>query len=170
MKIESICKSFLFIALAPLLGAWVNPAACEKHGTSIVVETGRHRLYVCENGKTQISYRSALGRGGLDKRVEGDNKTPFGTYPLGKPRTSNEFHVFIPVGYPTRNQKLNGYTGGDIGIHGPPVRFAESYYVSAAISYLDWTRGCIALGQNDFIEAVAAWVETHPKALLHLLP
>ncbi len=61
----------------------------------------------------------SLGRGGLEKSVQGDRKTPMGTYSIGAPRPSKRFFIFIPIGYPSEKQRVNGFTGGDVGVHGP---------------------------------------------------
>lgn len=162
-------KFLLFTAMALTLGAWTYPDPCAQYGTSIVVTTANKRLFVCENGQAQVSYRAAFGRGGLGKQVEGDNKTPLGTYALGKPRSSNDFHTFIPVGYPTKEQKKGGFTGSDIGIHGPKVPYSNYPYLAAIISFFNWTEGCIAVSQNNIIDAIANWVSEHPSAQLHVL-
>jgi murein L,D-transpeptidase YafK len=98
-----------------------NPPVCFERGTSIVVRTDEHELYLCEQGKLVETYGVALGKGGVNKRRRGDNKTPLGTYALGAPRKSTKFGLFIPVAYPTAEQRGKGFTGGDIGVHGPPI-------------------------------------------------
>lgn len=105
----------------------------------------------------------ALGRGGLDKKREGDGRTPKGAYPLGAPRPSARFHRFVPVGYPTPEQRAQGLTGGDIGIHGPHAAFRP---LGSLTTWVDWTEGCIAVGSRSEIEEVAAWVEAaRPRAI-----
>ncbi len=97
----------------------------------------------------------ALGSGGIDKRKQGDAKLPLGEYGLGEPRPSRKFHTFIPVGYPTAAQVRQGYTGGDVGVHGPP-RLAHGPLTTA----IDWTLGCVAVGTDDEIDRIARWVRT----------
>lgn len=103
----------------------------------------------------------SLGRGGLDKRREGDRKTPLGRYRLGSPRPSvSGFHVFIPVGYPTSTQRRAGFTGGAIGVHGPPEGWPEAMArTSMAVS--DLTFGCIMVASADEIHRIARWVRDH---------
>ena len=108
-----------------------------------------------ETGRPVAEYRVALGRGGTGKHVQGDEKTPLGTYALGAPRPSSRFGTFIPVAYPTPEQQLQGFTGGDVGIHGPDRRFR---WVGRATAWFDWTAGCIALGTDEEVLAVAAWM------------
>src|SRR5262249_47822529 len=100
----------------------------------------------------------ALGRGGTGKRVKGDRKTPLGTYALGQPRPSARFGVFIPVSYPTAEQRSQGFTGGEIGIHGPLRQFDAAGKVN---TFVDWTDGCIALGTIEEVMKVATFVRKH---------
>ena len=76
-------------------------------------------MWLCQENKPVGEYKVALGKGGINKIKQGDNKTPLGEYTLGIPRPSSRFGTFIPIGYPTQEQISKGYTGGDIGVHGP---------------------------------------------------
>lgn len=49
-----------------------------------------------------------LASGGVGKAREGDGKLPLGTYALGKARTSKQYGIFIPIGYPTADQSGGG--------------------------------------------------------------
>lgn len=130
---------------------------CSDVGTFVLVDTDRHRLQLCKAGSTVQEFPVAIGRGGRDKRQSGDNRTPLGVYPLDAPRESQEgFHTFIPVGYPTRSQRDQGFTGGDIGIHGPPQSWS---WLGRLTTWKDWTRGCIAVGTESDIVDIAKWVK-----------
>jgi murein L,D-transpeptidase YafK len=59
-----------------------------------------------------------IGHGGVGKTKAGDGKTPAGTYTLGQPRPSSKYGLFIPIGYPTVEQRKQGMTGGAVGVHG----------------------------------------------------
>ncbi len=141
----------LFAMLA--LTFTLSPSPCSGKGTAIFVDATERRLWLCEAGTTVESMPVALGRGGLDKRWEGDGKVPLGTYPLGAPRRSSAFHGFIPVGYPTPSQRRQGFSGGAIGIHGPSRANSGPYSTG-----MDWTLGCIAVGTDAEIDRVARWV------------
>ncbi len=112
-------------------------------------------MRLCENGVAVRVFRVALGRGGIRKRKEGDKKTPLGVYPLGTPQPSNRFGLFIPIGYPTKEQAAAGLTGTDVGIHGPDQQFA---WLGEATLWSDWTAGCVAVSTDAAIQAIATWV------------
>ena len=154
------------LVLGALLGAALaavavrGPAAasvprCPPTGTLVAVHSADHRLQLCRAGRVEGSFRVALGRGGLDKRREGDSRTPLGRYALGAPRASERFHRFVPVAYPTEAQRAEGRTGSAIGVHGPDARFR---WLGLATVWVDWTNGCIAVGTRGEIDAVAEWV------------
>ena len=131
------------------------PAPCPDRGRMVVVHSPSHSLFLCRDGRPEARHRVALGRGGMDKRLEGDERTPSGRYPLGTPRPSAPFHRFVPVGYPTAAQRADGRTGGAIGIHGPDRRFR---FLGSLTTAVDWTAGCIAVGTDAEIDRIADWV------------
>ena len=140
---------------AACTGETPSSLACPPGETSIVVSTNAHELVACKNGKAELLYAVAIGRGGTGKTVEGDRKTPLGDYPLGPPRPSNRFRTFIPIGYPTERQVRDGLTGSDVGIHGPSRLFS---WIGSPSVWTDWTLGCIALARDADIDTLAAWV------------
>ena len=151
-------------AAVALRFAGAPAAPCGGRGTVVWVDGRSHHLFLCRDDRAEGRFRVALGRAGLDKRREGDGRTPKGTYPLGTPRVSTRFHRFIPVGYPTAEERAQGSTGGGIGIHGP---HSALRYLGGATALADWTQGCVAVGRRDEIEAVAAWVESaRPRSIV----
>lgn len=159
-----VLSPLVLLALAGAPEAPVDP--CEGEEASVVIETKKHRLFLCLEHTTVGTYRVAIGKGGTPKREEGDSKTPLGSYALGKPRPSRRFGTFIPVGYPTRKQRNEGYTGSAIGIHGPDRDFV---WLGALTLLTDWTQGCIAVGTDASIEKIAAWVEKNDVTRVRIL-
>jgi murein L,D-transpeptidase YafK len=139
-----------------LLATAAKPGPCTALGAALLVETTPHTLSLCEDGRAAETFRVALGTGGVGKRRQGDAKVPLGAYPLGTPRGSALFGTFILVGYPTPSQRREGFTGGDVGVHGPPR--ASRLNGSEVNTSTDWTLGCIAVGSDAEIERVARWV------------
>jgi hypothetical protein len=155
------------LVLSITAGALVHVAAPDKHpcnagGTEMVVRSRDRMLFLCDGGAPTAQFHVALGSGGLGKQREGDRRTPLGTYPLGPPRRSWSYSVFVPVGYPTAEQAREGFSGGSIGVHGPPRAFAGAGLLNTAA---DWTAGCIAVGSDHEISTIAGWVRArrHPS-------
>lgn len=149
----------LFLILSFLLvgaGHAEGKGPCRENNVSVVVDTGPHKLWLYEDNKIVKEFKIALGRGGVNKRKKGDNKTPVGEYPLGTPQPSNKFGFFIPIGYPTDKQQAKGFTGSNIGIHGPSRIFK---WLGRITTWFDWTQGCIAVGTDYDIAEIARWMK-----------
>jgi L,D-peptidoglycan transpeptidase YkuD (ErfK/YbiS/YcfS/YnhG family) len=158
-NLASLVLALAATVAAPCLSRATSSDACRDRGLSVLVDTQLHRLWLCEDGALVNEFAVALGRGGTGKREEGDRKTPLGSYPLGTPRESARFHTFIPIGYPTEEQRQQGLTGSNLGIHGPDRK----------PRWLDWTLGCVAVGSDAAIDEIAAWVRLKQPAMIELL-
>ncbi|HGH4069085.1 TPA: L,D-transpeptidase family protein [Legionella pneumophila] len=157
MKIRAI---FFMIAIFLPFTLFASAATCPL-SNGINVLTKKRILNICKNGTVVKTFKVALGYKGVGKKKAGDNKTPIGLYGLAHPRKSNQFKVFIPILYPTKKQLAAGYTGRDVGIHGP----TQSPGVFSWLNNLPGsTRGCVAVGKNNYIEYVANWVKANPGA------
>jgi L,D-peptidoglycan transpeptidase YkuD (ErfK/YbiS/YcfS/YnhG family) len=146
-----------FLTLTALPDSTAISAPCQGRGTCLLVTTRQHRLWQCEQSRPVAEFAVALGSGGVGKRRQGDAKVPLGEYALGASRPSASFHTFIPVGYPTQLQRQRGYSGGDVGVHGPARGF--EHLPSSANTSVDWTLGCIAVGSDAEIDRIAKWVQ-----------
>ncbi|MFA6303006.1 MAG: L,D-transpeptidase [Legionella sp.] len=157
MKIKAV--SLIICIFFPVL-LFAATSTCPL-SSGINVLTSKRVLNICKQGTVIKTFHVALGYKGVGKRHAGDNKTPVGLYSLAHPRKSNQFKVFIPILYPTSKQLSAGYTGRDVGIHGP----TQSSNLLGFLSNLpSATRGCIAVGKNNHIEFVANWVKANPGA------
>ena len=143
---------------------------CQNRGTSLVALTDIQVLFLCENGRSVGNYDLSLGSKGLDKRAQGDRKTPLGTYPLTPARRSSQYGLFMHVGYPTAPQQALGYTGGDIGIHGPDRWFRCAGFFNVSFN---WTAGCLAVSSDVYMREIAEFVRSkhQPRrpVLLHII-
>jgi hypothetical protein len=139
---------------------------CTEKGVALVALTSTGVLHTCIDSKTVERYDISIGRGGVGKTREGDLKTPLGVYTLGAPKTSTRFGIFIPVGYPTRAQSAKGFTGSDVGIHGPDRTFACAGVLNVAFN---WTQGCLAVADDRFIIEIAEFVKMNPGVRLYSL-
>jgi len=131
-----------------------NP--CLEFESALLVESSSRIMHLCKDKKTLATYFVGLGSEGAGKTRQGDKKTPLGTYTLGRPRASSSgFNIFIHVGYPTSAQRKQGYTGGNIGVHGPQRDWREYPQEYNVYGTQDWTLGCIAVGSDKEIEEIA---------------
>ena len=158
------CAALLAAALLAAVGlilGYPGPAGaegtCSAADARIVVETGAHRLVLCERERQIAAFSVRLGRGGVGKTAEGDGKTPLGTYPLGEPRKSDRYGTFIPIGYPTPEQRRRGFTGGDVGVHGPH-RWVR--WLGSLVNSFDSSNGCVGLATDGEMATIATWVRT----------
>ncbi|ACL66993.1 ErfK/YbiS/YcfS/YnhG family protein [Anaeromyxobacter dehalogenans 2CP-1] len=154
----AVVSLLLVPPLAFLLACAHRPArpGCPPVDALILVDTAEHRLALCEAGAAAAVFPVALGSAGTEKRAEGDRRTPLGAYALGTPRPSAGFGTFIPIGYPTAEQRRAGRTGSNVGIHGPARAMR---WAGRLNTWADWTAGCVALGSDREVAAVAAFVE-----------
>lgn len=137
---------------------------------------GRHRLEAWAGKRLLKVYSVAIGRGGAGpKRYEGDGKTPEGRYVIDRRHRSRRFYLFLHVSYPSprdraafraarRAGKLprGARIGGAIGIHGEKRGWKWLPH-----KWLDWTRGCIALDDDEIEELYRAVVK---GASVEILP
>ncbi|MDR3369590.1 L,D-transpeptidase family protein [Rhodoferax sp.] len=98
-----------------------------KH--AIAVDAARSRLYLFENrdsGVTLIAdYYISIGKLGVEKNAEGDQRTPLGVYFITSqldPKTLKDFYGAgaLPINYPNVLDIRRGKTGGGIWLHGTP--------------------------------------------------
>lgn len=161
-----ILSSISLTACAELPNARKNN--CAGIQKAVVIDTETEHMWLCQSGSSVKDYAVAIGSGGRDKQKEGDNKSPLGRYSLGSPRPSGEgFHTFIPIDFPRQDQKEQGFTGGRIGIHGPPENWR---WLGATTTWVNWTRGCIAVGSVREIVEVADWVRSNQVQEVILRP
>jgi murein L,D-transpeptidase YafK len=166
-----ISRSSLLLVAAGVLCFGARPSAaraqpaCEHLDSRIVVELQAHRLVLCERGKVLESFEVRLGRGGVGKSRAGDGKTPIGTYPLGQPRASRRYGIFIPIGYPTAAQRKKGFTGGAIGVHGPDRR---AKWLGRLVNTFDTSDGCVGLAKDEEMDRIARWVRSAKARTIEL--
>ncbi len=129
----------------------------------VLVNKSKRQISLLRQGKVLKTYRMALGRSPEGKkRQEGDNKTPEGLYHIGYKNSASDFHLSLQIDYPNQDDinwaRKNGVNpGGDIMVHGLP----NSKWKRAFINHpkKDWTRGCVAVTNNE-IEEIWGLVKT----------
>jgi murein L,D-transpeptidase YafK len=131
--------------------------ADQRH--ALVVDSRRSRLYLFENvgGRPQYiaDYYVTLGKNGMEKTREGDQKTPIGVYHVTANLPRQKLADFYgagayPINYPNAWDKRLGRNGHGIWLHGTP---SDTYSRPPRAS-----DGCIVLANND-LEAVGKSVQ-----------
>ena len=129
----------------------------QKH--ALVVDSLRSRLYVYENvggiPHFVADYYVTLGKNGMEKTREGDQKTPVGVYHVTANLPRQKLTDFYgagayPINYPNAWDKRLGRNGHGIWLHGTP---SDTYSRPPRAS-----DGCIVLANAD-LEAVGRTVQ-----------
>jgi len=129
----------------------------QKH--VLMVDSSRSRLYVFANAngrpKLIADYYVTLGKNGIDKARQGDQKTPLGVYHVTANLPRKKLTDFygagaFPINYPNEWDRQQGRGGHGIWLHGVP---REVYNRAPRAS-----DGCIVLSNPD-LEAVGQHVQ-----------
>ena len=129
---------------------------------ALVVDTAKSTLYVFENKDGEVRYIAdyyvTIGKQGMDKFREGDNKTPLGVYHITSNisreqlnsrygKRADEYGVgALPISYPNEWDRRDGRNGHGIWLHGVPF---DTYSRPPRAS-----NGCVALTNEDFMALV----------------
>ena len=122
---------------------------------AMAVDASSSRLYLFENrpsGLTLIDdFYVSLGKSGVAKTLEGDQRTPLGVYYITSNLDRNSLAEFygsgaLPINYPNPLDTRRGKTGSGIWLHGtPPNQFARAPLA---------TDGCIVLSNPDLSKLI----------------
>jgi murein L,D-transpeptidase YafK len=118
----------------------------------IIIEKSHHQLRYYANGELVAAYKVALGQNPVGaKTCSGDKRTPEGIYFVSEHIPDSGFYRALRISYPgladlQRAQQQHCSPGGDILIHGLQNGFG---YVGRLHSEVDWTRGCIAVTNEE---------------------
>jgi L,D-transpeptidase YnhG len=125
-------------------------ALSERNKHAIAVDASRSRLYLFENtsngAKLIADYYISVGKLGVEKAIEGDQRTPLGVYYITgslSPTSLVDFYGVgaLPINYPNPLDLKRGKTGSGIWLHGTP-----SEQFSRAPKASD---GCVVLANPD---------------------
>ncbi len=124
------------------------------HVDRVLVIKSKRVLLLLQNGHILRKYQICLGRNPKGRKTQqGDYKTPEGTYILDSRNPKSNFHLSLHISYPSKTdsskaRRLGVSPGSSIMIHG----FPEGITVDDLGGYKDWTKGCIAVSNNDIEE------------------
>ena len=148
---------FIFLMLSSYLfsSSSLDKNGSIKYATKVIVDKSDRRLYLFYHNQLLKSYHISLGKKPKGpKRVEGDKKTPEGSYILDFKKKNSSYYRAIHISYPNKSdieyaKKLGKSPGGAIMIHGQPNGWG---WLSPIMQRFDWTSGCIALSNKDMDE------------------
>lgn len=122
----------------------------ERSRHAVAIDASRSRLYLFENTakgmRLVADYYASVGKLGIGKDVEGDQRTPLGVYFMTSrldPTTLRDFYGAgaLPINYPNPLDQSRGKTGKGIWVHGtPPNQFSRAPLA---------TDGCVAISNPD---------------------
>lgn len=120
---------------------------------ALLADADRARLYVFENlgGEPHLirDYYMSVGRNGVNKRSEGDLKTPSGVYNMASELPRSQLTEFygagaFPLDYPNDWDTVQGNSGHGIWLHGvPPDTYSRPPKAS---------EGCLVVANPDYQE------------------
>jgi murein L,D-transpeptidase YafK len=127
----------------------------------VVVDKSDYELKVYDGDGWLITYPVVFGNDDLgDKLVQGDRKTPEGTFTIVSKKMHSKWSRYLGIDYPIQEsvdlfnrRKQSGQIpahakiGGDIGIHGTWPR--EGFAVD---QYQNWTMGCISMKNEHVVQ------------------
>lgn len=132
-----------FLALSP------------RNRHAIAIDASRSRLYLFENTPQQLrliaDFYISVGKSGIEKKVEGDLRTPLGVYFIISnldPKSLSDFYGAgaLPINYPNVLDSKRGKTGRGIWLHGtPPGQFSRAPQASD---------GCVVLSNPDLLQII----------------
>lgn len=140
-------------AQGALPAQFLKLSAYNKH--AIAVDVSKARLYLFEHkaGAVRLvaDYYVSVGKFGVGKSLEGDQRTPLGLYFVTSnldPKGLKDLYGSgaLPINYPNAYDVRRGKTGGGIWLHGTP-----SKQFSRAPQATD---GCVAVANPDLLRIV----------------
>ena len=144
------------VFLLVVLAACPLAAAAEiLQADKIIIVKSKRTMTLMTGDKVLKTYRVALGTAPVGpKEIQGDHKTPEGSYVISGKNAASRFRLALRVSYPSpvdraRARKL-GASPGDIMIHGLGREFA---FLGPLQWRTDWTDGCVAV-TNEEIEEI----------------
>lgn len=140
----------------------------------LVVDKSDYELKVYDDEGWYATYPVVFGSKDLrDKMMEGDKRTPEGTFKLISKRSHAKWHKMLMLDYPNpeswakfNDRKSRGLIpssakiGGGIAIHGTWPN--DNIVVD---DFTNWTNGCVSL-KNEDLDELEAWLPIGTKVII----
>jgi len=156
LKITKVGVLALFLlTVAPLraLSANDTPLPASAMADKVLVLKGERKLLLMKGNEVLKTYSLSLGGNPVGPKImEGDRRTPEGSYVLDRHNAHSLYHRSIHISYPNaddvaRAKHFGVPTGGELYIHGLP-----NDYKGPTGQMGDWTEGCIAVTNAEIDE------------------
>ena len=140
----------------------------------IVIDKSDYELSVYDAQGWYATYPVVFGTDNQgDKKMEGDKKTPEGTFKIISKRVHDKWSRFLSIDYPNEESRskfnerkqrgeipANARIGGGIGIHGTWPH--EDFVIDR---YKNWTLGCISMKRSE-VEEIYKFVQPGTKVII----
>lgn len=178
LNISNTMKKILLPALVIISGFLITTSFKSLHtsktGYSILIDKSDYELSVFDEDGWLVTYPVVFGNNDLgDKLMEGDRKTPEGTFTITEKKMHKKWDRFMLLDYPTpesyekfnaRKQAgiipSNARIGGGIGIHGTWPH--EDFSIDR---FNNWTLGCISM-KNEHVEELYKMINAGTKVTI----
>jgi len=161
--------AFLFVFPGPAASTELSPVS-DAVVDRIVIEKSKRTMTLLKQSSEVRTYKIALGRDPVGPKVmQGDNKTPEGTYYIDYKVEKSVYHRALHLSYPNpddveRARALGVPPGGSIMIHGMKP---DKLWMGDVQYLFNWTNGCIALTNREIEEV---WVLVPPWTPVEIRP
>ncbi|RPD40245.1 L,D-transpeptidase family protein [Chitinophaga barathri] len=150
--------------ISDLYSVRLNPSRIDVDKVFLLVDKSDYRMYVYEDVTLIKIYKVVFGSNTTaDKFMQGDKRTPDGTFRILSKRYDNRWSRFLLLDYPNaesyskfQQRQATGQIsrgadiGGGIGLHG--VEYASGIRDNYVDQRINWTLGCVSLKNGDINE------------------
>ncbi len=140
----------------------------------IIVDKSDYELQIFDDKGWYATFPVVFGsKSKEDKMMEGDRRTPEGTFKILNKKPHNKWHKMLMLDYPTKEswEKFNrrkaqglipqsARIGGGIGVHGTWPN--DNIVVD---DYTNWTQGCVSMRNAD-LDEIYQFIEPGTKVII----
>ncbi len=140
----------------------------------VIIDKSAYELKVYDEEGWYATYPVVFGSKDLsDKMMEGDRKTPEGTFKITSKKPHQKWHKMLMLDYPNKaswdkfnlrkaNRQIpqNARIGGGIAIHGTWPH--DNIVVD---DYTNWTNGCVSL-KNEDLDEIDSYLPVGTKVII----
>jgi murein L,D-transpeptidase YafK len=168
MKVFFVCITFSALTFAYLFYNQNLEPLTPMENLHVVIEKKERLLKIYDGERLVREYKFALGFAPVgDKQIEGDGKTPEGEFYVCAKNDQSKFYLSLGLSYPNAEAAIRGLKEKTISQEEydaiikaidekqtPPQKTAlgGEIYIHGGGIESDWTRGCVALKNEEIRE------------------